>query len=195
MKFSFLITSFLWLLVSVSAHGSTLDLTPDHALYSGDDCTSSCGPGTKEILTWLEDEDNVPEGFDRDDETYKSEAGDVASGTDSGIFADLYSTKFTNPVGDPSDATISWDGGDYLEGADWLLVKDGDNAPVWYLFSLAEWDGMMDIVLTGFWPGAKNGAISFVAIYGGDAVPEPGTLALFGIGLAGMGLARRKKKA
>ena len=69
-----------------------------------------------------------------------------------------------------------------------MLVKDGDNCPVWYLFDISGWDGVSDINLTGFWPG--QGAISHVAIY---SVPEPGTLALLAIGLAGAGLSRRKK--
>jgi len=54
-----------------------------------------------------------------------------------------------------------------------------------------------------FWGGDTNGTIPLEegisqagvwAYRDSAAVPEPGTLALFGLGLAGMGLARRRKK-
>ena len=158
-------------------------LGPGDQDYDGGDCASDCGPGTSDILAWL---NTMVEGFDSSQEVYKSDEDGDAVGDDSGAYAGDYTTGFTNSTADRMDAFISWDGGSIISNAAWLLVKDGDNAPVWYLFDISGWDGTSDITLTGFWPG--QGAISHVSIY---AVPEPGMLALLGLGLLGAALSRR----
>ena len=175
------------LLMSAYAQATPMSLSPDDSVWDGADCGSDCGPGMSHILTWLDA--NVA-GFDSSNELYKSDEDGDAFGDDSGEFASDYTTEFMNMIGDPSGATISLALGGGIQTAAWLLVKDGTNVPVWYLFDLSDWDGMMDIVLTGFWLG--NGAISNVSIVG---VPEPGTLALLAIGLAGAAFSRRKKAA
>lgn len=186
MKRTIQATIFSALIFGAFAQGAVIELSPGDQAYDGYACGDSCGPGTSDILAWLNA--NV-EGFDSSNEAYKSDEDGDATGTDSGTFANSYSTEFSNPVGDPMDATISWDGGSIISDAAWLLVKDGNNAPVWYLFNISGWDGMMDIVLTGFWPG--TGAISHVSVY---AVPEPGMLALFGLGVLGALVSRRRKR-
>jgi hypothetical protein len=122
---------------------------------------------------------------------YKQDVG----GPESGDFAGNYSTVFSNSGSDPSDATISHTGGAAINSDPiYLLVKDGNHTPAWYLFTIAGWNGTDDLVLTGFWP--EGGAISHVDIFGGDGgdhVPDGGsTLALLGVGIVLLGMARRK---
>ena len=85
---------------------------------------------------------------------------------------------------------------DVLEPAGvYLLVKDGNHEPAWYLFDLMNipsgvgWNGTDTIEVTSFWP--NGGAISHVSLYGPTAVPEPMTLILLGFGLLGLAGIRR----
>ena len=121
-------------------------------------------------------------------ELWKAEVGDASdpSTTYEGPLAGNYSATFSNSAGDPSDVLIEYLGGAVVGPEAWLVIKDGNNAPYWYLFNLTAlgWDGESDITVEGFWPG--EGAISHVAL-----VPEPGTLALLGLGLIGFAVARR----
>jgi hypothetical protein len=129
------------------------------------------------------------------EELYKDNVG----GSESGTFASSYSTEYFNTPTDPEDATIKYGSGDSITCTQtdrcYLVVKDGNNDPIWYIFDISTWDGTSAIEMTDFWP--SNGAISHVAIYGGSGgtyeVPEPGTLGLLGLGLFGMGLIKRKK--
>lgn len=166
----------------VSAQAQALLITPS-------DCgtTFVCETGTETstsiINAYIESTYGV-------NELYKSNVG----GGDEGAFAGDYTTTFTNSASDPSDASIAFTGTDSISCPDcYLLVKDGNHSPAWYLFDISSWDGTETIDLRGFWP--DGGAISHVSIYGdGDRnVPEPGVLALLAVGLLGLGLRSRRK--
>ncbi len=128
-------------------------------------------------------------------ELYKSNvSGGSGIGSDEKGFAGSYRTTFSNTASDPEDALIEYVSGPSIECPDcFLLVKDGNSGPSQYIFDISDWDGLVDIEMTGFWP--NNGAISHVSIFGnerGVEVPLPGTALLFGLGMLLLGASVRR---
>jgi hypothetical protein len=162
-----------------------LDLNPSLTPNCGTaPCLVMSGPqtGTPEIL--------LAAGLTTYTELYKQ---DVGISGDEGSFAASYVTEFS-PTTDPLGGTVTWVGGSSYITADpiYLLVKDGNQVPAWYLFDISTWTGQETIHLDNFWP--DQGAISHVAIYGtGTSVPDGGaTLMLLGGVLVGLETLRRR---
>jgi hypothetical protein len=129
-------------------------------------------------------------------ELYKANDQDPpAPPTESGSAAAWYETTF-DPAGDPEDADITHVTGQPSIGGIpiFLLVKDGNQEPAWYLFNISDWNGTETIEVRNFWP--QQGGISHVTIYGGTSVPDGGvTLMLLGCALVGVETLRRRFRA
>ena len=127
-------------------------------------------------------------------ELYKKDAKTLSEG---GGLAGSYETSFLGTAGDCSGATISHVGGTFVQPNAYLLVKDGNHTPMWYLFDLSnspfDWNGTETLELSGFWAGV-GGSISHVSIYGAS-VPDGGaTVAMLGLGLLGLAVWNRRRK-
>jgi hypothetical protein len=181
--------------IAVSVAAAALCVSSAHALS----ITPATGPqwtGVENSTTKMFKEISDL-GITLGSEVYKQDQG---SATDSGALAGYYTTTFLDTPTDPSGATIA----QTVAGAaapstvaKYLLVKDGNQIPAWYLFNLEalNWNGVETLSLSGFWPG--NGAISHVSLYGSQparTVPDGGaTAALLGMGVLGLAAVRRKK--
>ena len=188
--------------VMVTVQANAYSIIPSDADWvyaaAGSPPLDHLNPGTDEIAT-LTGQAIIYEYY-RNDGTDEQE----------NVWWNYYDTEwFLEDVNESDDydaATISYTG---IIGSDpsiecpdcYLIVKDGNHDPRWYLFDIGDWNGTDDIVMTGFWPevaGAGGaGSISHVAIFGASApIPEPATMLLFGtglIGLAGLRLRRKNK--
>jgi hypothetical protein len=173
--------------LGLSVQAQALTISPSSPACDADPvCLLASGPETAngDIL-------DILEGLVGDtDSAYKDNVG----GSESGTYADNYVTTYFNEPLDPSDALIEWTGGAFIDQSPvYLIVKDGQGPPGFYIFMLTGWDGMEDLELEDFWP--NQGAISHVEIRTGESsrVPDGGsTTMLFGMGLLGLAALRRR---
>ncbi|MCA8927357.1 MAG: hypothetical protein KDC18_04755 [Alphaproteobacteria bacterium] len=167
-------------------------LSPTDIAASGDE------NGTSQILAAIDQM-----GIDVGTEFYKD---NVSSGEEKTL-AGSYETVFSHTDSHPTYATITYGSGLIVGPTAWLLIKDGNASPNWYLFDLTHeflWDGKETIEARNFFAG--QGSISHVSLFGSgavhpgpddQAVNEPATLGAMGLGVLACGavLQRRRRNA
>lgn len=111
-------------------------------------------------------------------------------------YATSFQWAFVN-VGDLIDSSLNWVSGvmgyttDLAVGTSYIAVRNTSVGANYGYFSI-DFDGL-DTFLSDFWYEDTGASITVGATGTPTSVPEPSVLALFGIGLAGMGFARRRR--
>ena len=187
------------------------------------------GPSTPKQWTWqaYEPGDNpyIDDGISNNE--YDNPTADVVALVTGNTVVELYRNDNPDETGDlagsydtsfgagDEDATITYVSGYIVSplAPAYLLVKDGNHDPIWYLYDLHDldldnnsatpgsvWNGKEKIDIIGLWLG--GGSISHVALFGTKGgttvpppVPEPATMLLLGLGLIGIaGVGRKFRK-
>ncbi len=150
---------------------------PDQSfIFTGDGCTVDCEEGAGAILTLAEYELGTP--FDA------SDIVDFHFGSDSGVF-DGFELLSIDVASGALFGTSDEFADVHIEGT--ALVEDIISA-IGFEF---------DSTVGGGWSMDASGLddIGTIGFFNLASVPEPGALALFGIGLAGLGFMRRRRRA
>lgn len=176
----------------------TASITPAHALVlSASDaiCTSDANGGNDTtFLTGC--------GLTGLTQYYKADRGTPNS--ESGSFAGSYTTAFGLTPG--ASATIRYDGPSAISCPDcYLIAKDGNSTPNWFLFDIGSWNGTDSISIGSlfYFTNPQGQTVeqnySHVSIWGVESddpgrVPEPASLALVALAVAGAGMVRSRRK-
>ena len=164
------------------------------ATIAGNDCAGVFGgsfPECKVPALYDPKETPIIIKFDYDDET-----GLFSKTINSALFPTITGAEFRFDFDVSDGGTGTWT---YTPGLDdpvitFFVAKGGPN---FNLFSNLG-DPNSDTWFTPGTPGATNAGLSHLSFYDSDRgeIPEPGSLALLGLGLIGIaGLARRRKSA
>lgn len=175
---SYLVLAALAALLLANSASASLHVTPANAIAFGNQ-----GPGNPAVETAAAAFLGLTQAQLMNTELYRigndqAESGSLASSYTGSV------TPLAAGASQFSAFTITYGSGPAIDPT-YMLIKDGNNTPIWYLFDISAWDGTSTLSGSGFWP--ENGSISHVSVFGVQAaIPEPATIAVWAmLGMAG----------
>src|SRR5262249_6583042 len=128
-------TVLILLVFGLTYNAHAISITPGNAFAQGTCPGGNCTTGNPQVIAAAEAACSCTLASNS---LFKQDAG----GGESGALAGSYNATIT-PAGDPSTFQITYTGGSTVGPTAWLIVKDGNNFPGWYLYNLTDlgWNG------------------------------------------------------